>query len=62
MERRVGFLCPHDEHIITSVAEEDEVPETVECLPCEAEGRDPTHQRSELGRLSYYRLAESRNG
>ncbi len=62
LERRVGLLCPYDQHIIKSLSSGDETPDAVLCLVCEAEGREGTHPRSTMGMLTFYRLVETSNG
>lgn len=62
LERRVGLLCPYDRHIVKSVSSEEETPDAVPCLACEAEGRQEAHSRSEMGALTFYRLVETSRG
>lgn len=63
LERRVGVLCPEDRHIVESFATENDVPESVHCMSCEAEGRDVSdHPKGELGRQTFYRLVSRSHG
>lgn len=61
-ERRIGVLCPHDEHIVKSFKTEEEIPERIFCLSCEAEGREEcVHGAREMYHLRYYRLVAAAN-
>lgn len=62
LEKRVGLLCPFDRHIVRSFSSEDEAPDAVPCLACEAEGRDEAHPRSDMRTMTFYRLVEATNG
>lgn len=58
-ERHVGVLCPYDRHMLRSFKSEKDLPDTLECLPCEAEGRDEwVHPTEPLQRLTFYSLVD----
>lgn len=56
-EKRVGYLCPHDQRMIRSFAPDEKVPETLSCGICEVEENYPYEFRTaDLETISFYRL------
>lgn len=61
-EHKIGLLCPNEEHIVASFSTEDNIPDTVHCRICEAEGREGEHPTAEMERLDFYRLEDRADG
>ncbi len=56
-ERKIGLVCPNDNRIIAEFDSESEMPISITCIVCSAEGIEPdTFKVSELSKITYYKL------
>lgn len=56
--KKVAVLCKNDQRIIEIYDSKDQIPEIVNCLVCEIEGKKHSFNRDELETIEFYQLIE----